>query len=50
MRTPGIHSKVGVVMERGGGKSSVVLTMERGLRRGRGERGDSVALSGHADS
>jgi len=50
MRTPGIHLKVGVVMERGGGESNVVLTTERGLRRGRGKRGDSVALSRHADS
>ena len=50
MRTPGIHLGVGVVMERGGGESNVVLTTERGLRRGRGKRGDSVALSRHADS
>jgi len=50
MRTSSIHSRVRVVMERGVGKNSVVLTTERGLRRRGGERRDIVALSGHADS
>jgi len=50
MRTPGIRSKVGVMMKRGSGESSIILTMERSLRRGRSERGDGVTLSGHADS
>jgi len=50
MRTPGIHLGVGVVMERGGSESSVVLTTERSLRRGRGKRRNSIVLSGHADS
>jgi len=48
MRTLSIRSRVGVMTKRGGGKSSVVLMMERGLRR-RGKRRNSVALSGHAD-
>jgi len=42
MRTSGIHSKVGIVMERGGGESSGVLTTERSLRRGRGKRRNSL--------
>jgi len=50
MRTSSIRSRMGIVMEGGVGESSVILATERGLRRGRGERGNSVVLSGHADS
>jgi len=50
MRTSSIRLRVSVVMERGCGKSSVVLTTERGKRRGRGKRINIVALSRHADS
>jgi len=49
MGTSSICLRVGVVMERGSGKSSIVLTTERGERRRGGERRNIVVLSRHAD-
>jgi len=49
MGTTSIHVRMGVVTERSGSKSSVVLTTERGLRRRGGQRRNIVVLSGHAD-